>query len=437
MPLRRFIKANYFVVLIILLGIIALLVLAAFFLASSFPGILASPPLHFETREIYDFEPWHFSLGDLKVSYPEGGIIVPLYVEDKQKAVLFLGSGQYYLPDGSLPIQNPSGLFASMPEEALEEKRGDIIFLPVDSPDSRNQIHEVLARQLALPVLWEGGIPLTFQHSPEAIYYYFLNEDKSPLLPPVLLDKASRPLLATLLYLLFFATILTVLIILSPDHHFSPFWKQMLQARPRSTAVLAILPALFLALGGELLPLIGTAPPAAATAGYWAAALMLALLARSGQIDFWDCGLRRESLRHGYLMVLTAAVMLMATTIGMPDRVLFRGWTTVSDFVLILVLAGFAREAIWRGYIQTTLSRRFGVTAGLMLTVLLATAAHLVLLAITAPWKLAYPYTLVEAAALVPGLALVLGFLYLRTENLLACALLHTLVLYLPRVLVS
>jgi membrane protease YdiL (CAAX protease family) len=49
---------------------------------------------------------------------------------------------------------------------------------------------------------------------------------------------------------------------------------------------------------------------------------------------------------------------------------------------------------------------------------------------------LTYPYTYLEALILAPGLAAILGYLYLRTENILACALLHSLIIWLPTIII-
>lgn len=229
--------------------------------------------------------------------------------------------------------------------------------------------------------------------------------------------------------------IVLILIIFVPDHRYSAHTKQLLQTPPRKAGLIALLPVLFLVLGGELLPLAGKAPGAAAGAGCWAAMIFLVILARSGRIDHLDFGLHRKTALRGYGMAAAAAAMLIVVTSGVPKRIVFTGWGALTDLICLFILVALAREAIWRGYIQVTLSRRFGTVTGLGLTVILAVAAHLGLLFLTSPWKLAYPYSLVEMAALVPGLALVLGIVYLRTENVVACAFLHALVLFLPQIL--
>jgi len=67
----------------------------------------------------------------------------------------------------------------------------------------------------------------------------------------------------------------------------------------------------------------------------------------------------------------------------------------------------------------------------LLLTAVLAGLVHFGTVALSSPELLSYPYILVELLILTPGSAIVLGYLYLRTENILSCALLHGLLLSL------
>ena len=95
MPLARIGKFNYLVKLMLLLAAIFILVLAVFLLVNSFPESLGTPPPAYQIKKSYEFEPWAFSFHDLHVSFPEGGTIVPVYEQEKQKAALILGRGIY------------------------------------------------------------------------------------------------------------------------------------------------------------------------------------------------------------------------------------------------------------------------------------------------------------------------------------------------------
>ncbi len=54
---------------------------------------------------------------------------------------------------------------------------------------------------------------------------------------------------------------------------------------------------------------------------------------------------------------------------------------------------------------------------------------RVIVIALSSPLLLFYPHTFVELLILAPGSAVVLGYLYLRTENILSCTLLHGLLL--------
>ncbi|HED24334.1 MAG TPA: CPBP family intramembrane metalloprotease, partial [Firmicutes bacterium] len=150
------------------------------------------------------------------------------------------------------------------------------------------------------------------------------------------------------------------------------------------------------------------------------------------QIDYLDFGVRRERISYGYFLALIAAVLIIGTTRGLPGSVNLGSPETMLHFVLIFLLIGLPREMFWRGFVQTYLCRQFGPLLSLIFTVLLVTAARLAIIIITEPWMINYPYTYVEAAVLVPGTALVLGFLYQRTENTIAGAFLHSIIIFLP-----
>lgn len=437
MLIKKLAGKNSFIALLILLGAIIVLVLIIFILVTSFPGAFGSPPPEYEIKEIYEFEPWAFKLGDLAVFYPAGGMIVPLYRLEKQEAVLIIGAGEYHNGKHALPVEEHAGMFVVINKEAFEDQRGDIIFLPVEDEETRREAARIYEAQQGLPVIWQRVIPLAFAPHGGSIYYYFLSSEGEPVVPPVLVDPSVNVCIAMVIYTLFIAVVLLVLYIFSLDHHTTRYWKFIYCARPGRLVVGMAFASAGLALGGELVPLLTGWPDYTLAMGYLACIGLLFILSRYKMIDFLDFGLRPDMARHGYLMAAAAAVMFIIMARDIPQNFVFNGMGTIMEFLTLFLLIGLARELIWRGYIQTTLGRRFGATAGLILTVILSGLIHFTVLALTAPWLLSYPYTYVEAAVLVPGVAAVLGFLYLRTENILSCALLHSLLLFLPRIIAS
>lgn len=460
MPLARIGKFNYLVKLMLLLAAIFILVLAVFLLVNSFPESLGTPPPAYQIKKSYEFEPWAFSFHDLHVSFPEGGTIVPVYEQEKQKAALILGRGIYenqnspenlkmqdidenlnlpedveYLPE-DLQMEYPAGIFLMITEEELEGIKEDIIFIPVEESKAGAAIYNIFNRQLGLPVIWSEKIPFAFPPSKSAVYYYFIDQQGDPVLPPVLNQTGGPVYVSGLLYIVFYLIIWLIVLILSLDHRSSSHWKERQNALPGRWELGAVFLTGAMAFGGEILPGTTHLPELLLAAGYGAAILLLFILSRAGKIGYLELGIDRDTCGRGYFIAIMAAVMLLTTILKLPQGIRLQGWQTVTIFVTTFICLGLSREIIWRGFIQNTLGRQFGPAGGLVVTALLVGVVRAGVYFMAAPWMLSYPFTYVEIAVLEPGLAAILGFLYLRTENVLSCALLHTLVIFLPQILV-
>ncbi len=220
------------------------------------------------------------------------------------------------------------------------------------------------------------------------------------------------------------------------DHRPSRYCSFLYQQRPAAAGLLLVPLAALIALGGELFVTLGNRPDYFVVSGYAICIAILILLARRQVIDYLDLGLYPDSFKRGYLVVAASTVMVAAVFMARPQGLDLNVYSALT-FMKLFFLVALARELIWRGFIQVTLSRRFGITAGLLITVLITGLGHLAVVYILDPWLYAYPYAFVELCVLVPGSALVLGVLFIRTENILSCALLHTLILFLPKVILT
>jgi len=436
--LKKLSGINYFVALIILLGIVLVLGLISFILVASFPGALGTAPPRYEIKEVYDFEPWSFEINSLSVSFPEGGIIIPVFRDNKQEAALLIGPGEYTDPEHNLPAEKPLGLYLNIDFDIFSELRGDTIFIPTEDAVVKKAALDVYRRQPpGLPLHWQRGIPLVFHPEKGALYYYFIDAEGNALMPPVIVEPGNKLYGTLALYALLIVMALLIILIFSLDYHPSRYWKFIHCARPPWPVAAVAAGIAAFALLSELLPALTGLQETIAALGYAAAMIILIVLARLKIIDFLDFGLRPDTFRHGYLMVLAVAVLYLVMTRGIPGKPALNGVTTLIDFLRLFFLVALARELIWHGYIQTVLGRRLGITPGIIITAVLTGMVHYIVLTVTAPWMLAYPYTAVETFILVPGTALVLGLVYLRTENILSSTLLHTLILFLPRIMAN
>jgi len=156
--LKKLSGINYFVALIILLGIVLVLGLISFILVASFPGALGTAPPRYEIKEVYDFEPWSFEINSLSVSFPEGGIIIPVFRDNKQEAALLIGPGEYTDPEHNLPAEKPLGLYLNIDFDIFSELRGDTIFIPTEDAVVKKAALDVYRRQPpGLPLHWQRG----------------------------------------------------------------------------------------------------------------------------------------------------------------------------------------------------------------------------------------------------------------------------------------
>lgn len=428
---------NYLVALIILLLVIAALAAIAFLLAFYLPGTFAAPPFSYEIKELYNFEPCSFKLHDLELSCPEGGLILPLYRQEKQEAAIIFADGEYGTSGKTFPDPEPAGIFIVTNEKSFEEIRDCVLFVPSEDPATRIKMKQVYEDQAGLPVIWRKVIPLTFAPAADAAYYYFLSEEGKAISPPVLSEPPGKLNGSLALYGIFILIVLLMMTIFSLDHRPSRYWEALYQTRPGKTALGLTMVVTLLALSGELLPIVSGWPEHSLICGYLGAIALLIILAYYKIIHVWEFGISRDSLRQGYFLAIAAALMFMIITRGVPQQFSFKGMKSVAGLAVSILIIGLPRELVWRCYIQTTLGRQWGATAGLLLTAVLAGLVHFATVALGSPELLSYPYTLVELLILAPGSAIVLGYLYLRTENILGCALLHGLLLSLSSLIIN
>lgn len=436
MLLRKLGASNYFVAMIFLLVITILLIISVFIVTAFMPGSLARVPYQYEMESAYEFEPWSFEIEELEAAFPDGGIIVTLKQTGRYRSDLLLGEGTYYHNDKLVDSDNTGGVFIVTENQSFEEIRGDNIFLPVEDEILLSHLEEISDAQEGIPTLWEDTIPLTFHKENNLVYYYFVSPDGKPLMPPSSNYSDLTVFGAFLAYILFLCILGMVITMLSPDHRYSKYWVQLSQNRPNFFSLAIIIPIIALLTINKLAVDLFDYPDIYLATGYFLVILMLILANWGNKIDYLDFGLRQDKLKHGYFLAIVSAVLIILGIRGLPSELYMGDTEYLLKLPLFFFLLALPREMIWRGYIQAKLSRKFGVNIGLFLMAILAAAVHSTFLALTDQWMFFYPYTYLEIALLVPGTAVILGYLYLRTENILACTVLHSLILWLPGIII-
>ncbi len=435
MLLKKIGARNYFVAMFILLGITIALVVFAFITTALVPGSFGRIPYEYKTESACVFEPWSFEVKNLEVSFPRGGIILTVNQTDHYRSDLLLGEGTYRHNGKLVEPEVAGGLFMVTEHSIFEEIRGDNIFMPLEDEPLLNQVTEIAENQKGLPAIWKDTIPMAFHAEEGLVYYYFVSPEGEPSLPPVANYSMLTLFGAFLVYAIFIAISGMVLTILSPDHRYSSYWIHLGKTPPGFLSLILIPFVAALLVINNIIINLENLSDFYSVIGYALVLLILILLAKRGNIDYLDLGLRRDRIQNGYLLAIIAAVLIIFAFRGLPAGIAFNGSNAFLQLPLLFIMLALPREMIWRGYIQTFFSRRFGVTKGLVAMVLLSAIAHYIYMLATDPWMATYPYTYLEVTVLVPGTAAILGYLYLRTENILACALMHSLLLWLPGIL--
>ena len=426
---------NYFVVVLILLGITALMVFLTFILTAVFPNSLGRSPFNYEIGTVCEFEPWSFEANNLKVNFPQGGIIIAVNESETKRSVILLGEG-FYEQDGLIRDSlETGGLFMFLEHALFEELRGNNIFMPIEDEELLGQVETIFARQVGMPAVWEKTIPITFHTTEGLIYYYFLSAEGEPILPPEYNGSFTQFFGSLLIYILIILIIILIITIFSPDHRYSRYWDHLGKTDPGTFSKSLIPLLVLLILIAEIVTNIGGWHRYLTASGYIAAIVVLILSSKYGKIDYLDFGLRRDRVNHGYILSVIAAIIMIGITRGLPVGASSDLPAAVISLPLIFLIIALPQEMIWRGYIQAILSRRLDPTKGLFAMIFLAAIAQFIFIAITSPWLIFYPYTYLEVIVLVPGTAAILGYIYLRTENILSCALMHSLILWLPGII--
>lgn len=435
MLLKKLGASNYFVAMIFLLIITILLVISAFIVTAFMPGSLAKEPYQYEMISAHEFEPWSLEIKELEAVFPDGGIIINLDQTAQYRSDLLLGEGSYYHRDKLVEKDDTGGIFIVTENQHFEEIRGDNIFMPVESESLLTHLAEISEGQKGIPTLWEDTIPLSFHKENNLVYYYFVSPDGKPLMPPASNYSDLTVFGAFMVYILFLSILGMVITMLSPDHRYSKYWVHLGKTRPRffSLAIIVLIAAILTA-NKLIIDLLGYTEFHLAL-GYGLVIIFLIIADKINIIDYLDFGLRQDRLKNGYLLAIVSALLITAAVRGLPNGFSIDVTDHLLQLLLLFFLIALPREMIWRGYIQAKLSRRFGVNWGLILMALLVAIVQSGYLALVDPWMFLYPYTYLEVALLVPGTAVILGYLYLRTENILACALMHSLIIWLPSII--
>ena len=435
MLINKLAGKNYFVALLILLVVTTLLVISAFVLTAFFPNSLGSTESEFDLISAYYFEPWSIETEEFNITYPDGGTIVTVEETGNKRSFLLLGEGDYRYFGNMLPESSPGGIFIKVEDFYFEVIRGSIIFLPVDDPNELAQIEKVIEKQRDATVIWQDTIAISFTGEENPLNFYFISAAGEPLLPPYVNVSALSLFVTYVIYFLFAVIMFLIIAIFTFDHGYSRYWHHLVGIKPGvKVSLTAFLSIIFLVIATIYFTYYNLSPFYLSIA-YFCILFILVVLSRKGVIDYLDLGLRQERIRYGYLIAFLTAILIIGTVNGLPKGICFDDSQLLLNLPVIYLLICLPRELFWRGFILPVFCRQWVINKGLLFMAILTGLTRLAVIAAIEPNMLLYPYIYLEIAVLVPGLAAILGYLYLRTENILASTFMYSLILWLPDVI--
>ncbi len=435
MLLKKMAGKNYFVASLILFGLIVLSVIAVFVVTAFIPDALGQSPQEYVISSVFEFEPWQFRIDAISVSFPEGGIICTVQETSYDRTMMLIGRGSMRHKNDVYNQNNALGIFMTVKHDIFDEIRGDNIFVPVEDRSQLEMVSTVFNKQVGKPTIWHDKIPISFHIPKELSYFYFIAVDGEPILPPVAKYSTLSISGSAIIYSLFVILMLLVMTLFTLDHRYSQYWVHLARTHPGYLGLVLVPITAGLFTAGKITPELNNWPGHYAFIGYGAGILLLIILHKRGQVDYLDFGLRRDKLKNGYMLAILSSALILTATRGLPAGIEIVDQVKLIQLLLIFLLLALPIEMIWRGYIQAYLTRLTGPNWGLLIMITLVGLSQFAFIYITEPWMLYYPYTHLEIAILAPGTAAILGYLYLRTENILACALLHSCIIYLPDII--
>lgn len=438
-------KANgvtrFFSILIALI----LLCFAAFSLFFSEPketslGIIA-PRLGF-TR-VYQTEPFSFSLEGYRIFLPQGSTIMTVPLNTTFTGLIFLGEGEAIHKEKNLP-EKITGGYLVVDEKTYLQLKGNALFLPLEDHIFKDKLSNILGQQIKKHSVHSFGFERIFLPSAGKSYLYL--ENNGVPLEHTSSEVHGRHLLCLILYFsLVIAAVLLVAQLLTLDLRPSYSLASFLKNPPDFSEKLlstAILLALFLfhrvwPATQSANPFSGEISPAFFVI-YLGLFLIIKVLAYKEKIPGkYGIFQWRQIPRDIVLALAVSLLITVFSTMQIPSNL--TGSANIrqllSQFIYFFAWAA-AFELIWRNFLQTTMERLWGMRPGLLIVTLIFTGVFFASACGTIPEANRNITFFLEFLFFVPATALILGYIFQKTRSILGNALILTLILFLPKLLI-
>ena len=411
--------------------------ITAFYIATGEKQAVGAPPPSFAIKEIYQSEPWTFEVENYKISLPAESYIGPAYLEDQLIGIVVQSEGSYLVDINTKRRHSLDNFFLTLNSETYKQIKGDTLFLPLENTVMQRRITAAARPLIRLPEVQGIAYSRIFMPPPETTCIYLEGGKTIPS------THSSVPFNIQPLFLFFDLVGLVVMLtiyLLTMDLDPGNRLKRLYNAKPtlweKIAAILFLIVILATGIQGK--------PHTFAVASIHLDTIILYLIiicsllfmCKKQILSPQGFGLASglQSYWRGIIIVpVILLIIVLFSTNHIPRFGILANPLDMALQFLLLFGYAFSLEFFWRGFLQTLLERIWGKGVGLLLVTAL----------ITLPLFLAtYHITglpLPELAAIevfffFPLTALLLGYFYQRSHNLLSVALLHAMVLFLPNI---
>ena len=398
---------------------------------------MSKPKINIE--EAYQSEPFSFHLEGYDIFLPYGGLLASFPLSNSYRGLVFLAEGEVIRTEDRFAAKKITGGYLIVDEETYLQIKGDTLFLPLEEYALSSRILDALEELIHSPALNAFGFDRIFlPHGGRS--HLYLEYNGAPLVQLDYSTENSFSLSLAFYFSLVILIALLIILLLSFDLKPSFNLADYLGARPSTPEIalgLAILIILFLVhlFGSAASPLINPFRGAVGLfflAVYLALFLLLLFFVFKGIIPSPFPHLKWRQLPQDLgLGLIIALIITVLSGLQLSSFANF-SFPPAKELLLYFIWATIF-ELIWRGVLQTTMERLWGLRWGLLGSVIIFTALFFVAGAIHIPDKNIFLFW--ETLFFLPGTALILGYAYQKRRSILGNSFLLTILFFLSRLL--
>ncbi len=436
MSLKR--KINPIVLFFMMLLLIICCSIGAFYIANSDKYDIGTPEPRFLIAGIYQTEPWTFEVENYSLSLPDKSLIATVYRNDQLIGIVVQSEGGYLEDKNTRQRRTLDNFFLPLNSEKYTKIKGDTLFLPLENQSMQMRVTASARPLIQLPEVQGIIFSRLFLPAPGVTCIYLEGGETIPSSCSVILNKLPLFLFFGLVALSVMLTTYLLTMDLDPGSRINRLFTTKPAFKERLVAVLILLVIIVAGLQGKLHIFAAAAIRFDTIIIYFIIICLLLVLSRKQLITPQEFGLASgwQSYFRGIVIVpVILLIIILFSTLQFPTSLFIPDTPKILFLQFLLIFSyAFGVEFFWRGFLQTFLERLWGKGFGLILTTVLF---------IIPPFLDAYNNAglplptekAMEVLFFFPITALILGYFYQRSHNLLSVTLLHALILFLPRIM--